>query len=897
LIFGYSKSYIFEYAKSIYFPGVYAPSEEIPGGGIFIRKVCNISIAFFFSILLLVPGQIHGDYGSRIDFPAGDSPHALGAADLDDDGDMDIVTADYYDDNISVLMNDGNGFFTKQGQYRTGDAPRSLSLGDVNGDGYIDVVTANYHGDTVSVLKNNGDGTFASGGEFSAGSGPFSVFLSDVREDGGSDLDIICADEQDSKVTVLENDGNGTFGNEVSYSVGNRPKGVSMADLDGDGYNDIACANWADDTISILMNKGDGTFEKRVDYDTGSAPRALYLGFLNSDNHPDIVCANQYDNSVSVLKNNDDGTFAGKIDYLVGTNPLSVFLGDMNGDNKIDILTTNLHNDSVSVLFNDGNGVFPERDEYDTDWGPYAVLLANVNLDGKVDIITANNYADTVSIRYSNLPPEISIVKPDGVDDTANSTYTITWQDYDADEDALISLYWDDDAEDHNGVEIVEGLSEDDDGIGGAFTWDISGIPDGEYWIYARISDGISEPVFDYSAGPLSIDHSIIANTPPTLQITDPDGESDVADGQFTITWMDSDPDDDSVISLYFDTDWQGLDGTLIVSGLSEDADGGFGYYVWDTSSLVEGIYYVYGICNDGNNEPISTYSLNPVSVNHTSHENDPPLLRLTEPDGQDDFANTMYMIIWIDSDSDSDAAISLYYDSDISGFDGTLIASGLSEDEFGGSGAYIWNTSSIPEGEYFIYGTINDGEEDARDYSPGALTISHSGIHNTSPSIVEISPLEAIEEAHDTFVIRWMDLDPDDDAKISLYYDSDQTGLNGILIVEGISEDKENNSYTWNTQDVPEGDYYIYGIIDDGVNAPVFDYSHGILRIDHDDSENGEDSSSGKDNESYGSWLLLLIIVILILALIILRRHKRDKDLDEPEEFSENKEPKEDGF
>jgi hypothetical protein len=750
-------------------------------------------------------------------------------------------------------------------------------MGDVDGDGDKDVVTANYHGDSVTVIKNNGDGTLASGKDFSTGSGPSSVFLADIGEDGNGDLDIICADELDSKVSVLENDGSGVYGNIKSYTVGEKPKGVFLSDLDGDGYCDIASANWADDTVSVLINKGDGTFENQVIYNTNTAPRAIYIDVLNSDNHPDIVCVNQHSDSVSVFFNIGDGTFGERTEYPVGANPLSVFLGDLNDDNKIDVLTANLHSDSVTVLLNDGDGVFTKREDYRTDWGPYSVLMANVNIDDKPDIITANSYADTISVRYSNLPPEVKIVEPDGVADYANSTYTITWEDYDADEDAHISLFWDDDPEGYDGVSIVQGLSEDDDGIGGSYIWNISGMPQGDYWIYAKIDDGKFEPAFDYSLGFLTIDHSVSVNNPPSLQITNPDGEGDVANDKFTITWMDSDYDDDAEISLFFDDDLQGMDGRIIASGLSEDADGGSGLYVWNTLLLAEGMYYIYGIIDDGNNEPVSTYSHNPVRINHTSAQSDPPMIRLTEPDGNDDFAHNQYMIIWIDSDSKSEAQISLYYDSDASGFDGTLITSGISQDEFGGSGAYIWNTSAISESEYFIYGIIDNGNEIARDYSPGALTVSHSGIYNTAPSILEISPSAEFEKAHKTFVISWLDLDPDDNARISLFYDDDQTGLDGTIIMEGIFEDDESNFYTWDTEDLPEGDYYIYGLIDDGVNTPVFDYSNGVLRIDHDPEESeGDEISSGRENGSNYLWLIILVLVVLILLFLVKKRRKR---------------------
>lgn len=864
-------------------------------------SICVISLLLIICIIL--PWQINGDFEYRADYEAGDGPHGACIADLDDDGDLDIVSADYYADKVSILMNNGEGVFTKEDDYQTGDGPRSLFLGDVDGDDDIDIVTANYHGDSISVLKNQGSGTFAQKSDYDVGEGPYSVFLSDIGEDGNGDLDVITADDQSDKVSVLKNQGNGVFGDLKTYKVGSRPKGVFSDDLNDDGYNDIVTANWADYSISVLMNKKDGTFEKDVNYDTGDAPRSIFLADLDGNDIPDIATANQYSSSISILMNNGDGTFGSKTDYDVGTNPISVFLGDIDGDEDNDALTTNLVDNTISVLKNDGSGNLGNRMDYNTDDGPYSVLLGDVNDDDEVDMITANNYADTVSVHYSHFPASISIFQPDGVDDIANNSYAIAWEDFYPYGEATIAFYWDDDNSGLDGTQIVSGLSEDDDGIGGSYVWNISAIPEGDYWIYASIDDGTFESRHDYSPGMLTINHSMITNTPPTFQITEPDGNSDCADMEFIIMWMDSDPDDDASISLFYDTNDFGYDGEPIEDGLSEDAHGSSGFYYWNTTEITEGEYYIYGICDDGYNEAVRRYSTYTVTINHTTSEdptstnnetpskNNPPLIQLVEPDGEEDHTDKEYMITWIDSDLDDDASISLYYDSDSAGYDGILIASNLSEDKHGNSGLYIWNTASIPEGNYHIYAIIDDGTVDAKDYSPGKITIDHPSVFNTAPKIMILTPEKGVVEVRKTYMIGWIDSDPDDDASISIYYDDDQIGYDGALIVSGLSEDEVNNSYIWDLSGVPEGDYYIYGMIDDGVNKVVYDYSDGIVIINH--SKDGEENGDGQEflSQNYPLFLLLILILILILAFFILKRRSKSEEEEVEDDFEEPEE------
>ncbi len=79
---------------------------------------------------------------------------------------------------------------------------------------------------------------------------------------------------------------------------------------------------------------------------------------------------------------------------------------------------------------------------------------------------------------------------------------------------------------------------------------------------------------------------------------------------------------------------------------------------------------------------------------------------------------------------------------------------------------------------------------------------------------------------------IRWEDEDLDSDATLSFYYDMDEQGADGVLIAGGISEDDESDLLTWDVSEVDNGTYYVYGIIDDGSNAPVITYYDEAIQI-----------------------------------------------------------------
>ncbi len=81
--------------------------------------------------------------------------------------------------------------------------------------------------------------------------------------------------------------------------------------------------------------------------------------------------------------------------------------------------------------------------------------------------------------------------------------------------------------------------------------------------------------------------------------------------------------------------------------------------------------------------------------------------MAIIEPDGIGDSADGSFLVSWQDADGDDNASISLSYSLDSSCADATVFAAGISEDDANDS--WLWNTSIVPEGEYWIRGDIED--------------------------------------------------------------------------------------------------------------------------------------------------------------------------------------------
>ncbi len=122
---------------------------------------------------------------------------------------------------------------------------------------------------------------------------------------------------------------------------------------------------------------------------------------------------------------------------------------------------------------------------------------------------------------YVNAEPAIEIILPFEDVATNDDTMALQWTDDDPDSSALISLYYSNDPSGENGTLIAGDIQEDAEGDQDTYTWDISGLDYGIYYIYAVISD---EDVQITHHAPVKI---TIDRTPPNLDITPPGGEYD----------------------------------------------------------------------------------------------------------------------------------------------------------------------------------------------------------------------------------------------------------------------------------------------------------------------------------------------------------------------------------
>ncbi|MCP3902685.1 MAG: DUF11 domain-containing protein [Planctomycetes bacterium] len=341
-----------------------------------------------------------GTLVAAVSYVAGDGPRFVATGDLDGDLDLDLVVANQVSHDVSVLLNVGDGTFAAAVNYGVGNAPYSVAIGDMDGDLDLDLAVANDLSNTVSILLNAGDGTFVADVTYAVGTAPRSVAIGDL--DGDLDLDIAVANNLSNDVSVLLNGGDGTFGVDVTYASSFAPRSVAIGDLDGDTDLDLAVANSDGDNVSILLNAGDGTFAAAVSYGAGIRPFSVAISDLDGDLDRDLAVADESGDVILVLLNTGDGTFAAAVSYIAGDGPNSVAIGDLDGDLDLDLAVANYQGDNVSLLPNAGDGTFPGVAGYGAGAAPWSVAIGDLDGDLDLDLAVADNVGDAVSVLSNN---------------------------------------------------------------------------------------------------------------------------------------------------------------------------------------------------------------------------------------------------------------------------------------------------------------------------------------------------------------------------------------------------------------------------------------------------------------------------------------------------------------
>jgi hypothetical protein len=136
---------------------------------------------WFVSAASTILGQVSSIVFSTNSVPAGSGPRSLVLIDLNRDRIRNLAVANLFDSTISLITGGASGSFTLQENFAfTTDAPHAIAISDVDENGILDLLTANRDSDTVGIFLGDGVGGVMDPTFFSTGQGPRWIAVADL---------------------------------------------------------------------------------------------------------------------------------------------------------------------------------------------------------------------------------------------------------------------------------------------------------------------------------------------------------------------------------------------------------------------------------------------------------------------------------------------------------------------------------------------------------------------------------------------------------------------------------------------------------------------------------------------------------------------------------------------
>jgi hypothetical protein len=276
---------------------------------------------------------------------------------LDGDGRTDMVALGCSDD-LAVYVGQPDGSLAPWSAWPDVEylpPVRSTVIADLEDDGDSDLVTLRAP-DSIYLdvaLGNGGQGiwrvdTSEVGDAAWSGFDPTGLAMGRFDDDEQLDAALI---EREHDIVLMPGLPPSTFGSPRELGVDVAPWSNRVDDLDGDGFDDMVVSSYTAPAVQVLMADGDGGFTPQTPIAVvGFAPYDTVTGDITGDGVPDVAMVDPDVAQIRWWRGGGDGSLLNLRVFNLPAPAIRILSGHFDGDEREDLVVATFDDDSVTLV-------------------------------------------------------------------------------------------------------------------------------------------------------------------------------------------------------------------------------------------------------------------------------------------------------------------------------------------------------------------------------------------------------------------------------------------------------------------------------------------------------------------------------------------------------------------
>ena len=336
----------------------------------------------------------HGDLTFRDPpriIPVGPRINEVAVRDFDEDGKLDLLASfvSGFDGRSSFFLfwRDPEWTFQRTESGPIGTLAADFAVEDIDHDGILDVVTANYELHDISVALGTKARVLETPRTVPLPHYSTIVRAADLDADGHQDIAAI--DWTIDYLWISRGNGDGTFAEPVSYPLDESSNWILAEDIDGDGRLDMAIPSFGEHSLQVYTKLQLGALVRTQLLPSGDS-RCVVAADFDSDEIKDLIVSNASAGNLGFFKGQTDGTVAPATLLDVPGIPLILFPADFDGDGRRDLAST-LGPSGLGIFMGRGDGTFGEPRLYGSPRNLGTMDAGDLDMDGSLDIVAGQH--------------------------------------------------------------------------------------------------------------------------------------------------------------------------------------------------------------------------------------------------------------------------------------------------------------------------------------------------------------------------------------------------------------------------------------------------------------------------------------------------------------------------